>query len=423
MLVRKLITLLGIHESPPCQYELDGCLSEPTSYVQDAIIDLYLQKGEKIDEIHVLLTPEARAENWIGENRLFDKLKKYEQEHQLRIVDHDISGKADIEHIWQLFETIIGIMKDEDRIIFDITHSFRYQPILALLSIHFARITKNVQVDGIYYGLYDPKAVIKKFPIVDLTSFVDLQDWITNVYTFTRTGRVDGLADWIREKEKNIRKEERRTTIDLKYIRQLANSWQELASALQTVRSMDLPEAAKQAAASIESVKNVMLRPAFTPLNELLSNVENEIKPIAHDDPVFSGMAAIEWCYQHGFYQQAYTLADELVVTAICLKHNIDIKDINARNEVTYILNAVIKVLQNQNGELDLSDFAKQEIAKDLLDYPELLKLVHTIKDNRNDINHAGWRKQPLSAAALEEQFHQLLETYKERLIHYYSSR
>src|SRR5690606_22505152 len=104
------------------------------------------------------------AENWIGENRLFDKLKKYEQEHQLRIVDHDISGKADIEHIWQLFETIIGIMKDEDRIIFDITHSFRYQPILALLSIHFARITKNVQVDGIYYGLYDPKAVIKKFP-------------------------------------------------------------------------------------------------------------------------------------------------------------------------------------------------------------------------------------------------------------------
>ena len=170
MLVRKLITLLGIHESPPCQYELDGCLSEPTSYVQDAIIDLYLQKGEKIDEIHVLLTPEARAENWIGENRLFDKLKKYEQEHQLRIVDHDISGKADIEHIWQLFETIIGIMKDEDRIIFDITHSFRYQPILALLSIHLKNYEK-CQVDGII-TVYDPKAVIKKFPIVDLTSLL-----------------------------------------------------------------------------------------------------------------------------------------------------------------------------------------------------------------------------------------------------------
>ncbi|MGG3854570.1 TIGR02221 family CRISPR-associated protein [Caldifermentibacillus hisashii] len=419
-MVRKLITFLGTGKYDPCNYELNGIKAEPTEYVQEAIIDLYIKRNTNIDEIHVLLTKEARENNWDGDNKLYGKLLKYPK---VNIHAHDISSRQDIDIIWQLFDTISNIMEKNDQIVFDITHSFRYQPMLALLSIHFARITKDVQVDGIYYGVYDSKVEVKNFPIIDLTSFVDLQDWITNVYAFIKTGRVEGLSEWIQNREKAISQEERRSTIDLKYVRELAKNWQELASALQTNRSMDLLKTAEKAKESIEAVKNVMLRPAFTPLNELLLNVESEIESIADEDPIYSGIAAIEWCYKHGLYQQSYTLAVELMITAICLKHNMQTNNKDDREWATNILNTTIKKNQKTNGSHGEVEDEDRGIVDDLRNYSDLLKILHTIKDNRNDINHAGWRNNPLSSKVLEEHFISMFETYKTQLLNYYGKR
>jgi CRISPR-associated Csx2 family protein len=419
-MVRKLITFLGTGKYDPCNYELNGIKAEPTEYVQEAIIDLYIKRNTNIDEIHVLLTKEARENNWDGDNKLYGKLLKYPK---VNIHAHDISSRQDIDIIWQLFDTISNIMEKNDQIVFDITHSFRYQPMLALLSIHFARITKDVQVDGIYYGVYDSKVEVKNFPIIDLTSFVDLQDWITNVHAFIKTGRVESLTEWIQNREKAISREERKSTIDLKYVRQLAKNWQELASALQTNRSMDLSSTAEKAKESIEAIKNVMLRPAFTPLNELLLNVESEIKPIADEDPIYSGVAAIEWCFKHGLYQQSYTMADELMITAICLKHHMQINNREDRKWAAKILNTAIKESQRINGSHGEVEDEDRGIVDDLRNYPNLLNILHTIKDNRNDINHAGWRNNPLSSKVLEEHFISMFETYKTQLLNYYGKR
>lgn len=38
----------------------------------------------------------------------------------------------------------------------DITHGFRYLPMLALLSVMHLRVVRAVQIQGIYYGAYDP---------------------------------------------------------------------------------------------------------------------------------------------------------------------------------------------------------------------------------------------------------------------------
>lgn len=419
-MARKLITFLGTSKYDTCNYELNGVKANPTEYIQEAIIDLYNKRNTSIDEIHVLLTKEARENNWDGDNKLNKKLMNYPK---VNIHAHDISSRQDIDIIWQLFDTIINIMEKNDQIVFDITHSFRYQPMLALLSIHFARITKDVQVDGIYYGVYDSKVEVKDFPIIDLTSFVDLQDWITNVYAFIKTGRVESLSEWIQNRENAISQEERKSTIDLKYVRQLAKNWQELASALQTNRSMDLSNTAEKAKESIEAVKNVMLRPAFTPLNELLLNVESEIKPIADEDPIYSGVAAIEWCFKHGLYQQSYTMAVELMITAICLKHHMQINNREDRKWAEKILNTAIKESQRINGSHGEVEDEDKGIVDDLRKYPNLLNVLHTMKDNRNDINHAGWRNNPLSSKKLEKHFISMFETYKTQLLNYYGKR
>lgn len=416
-MTRKLVTFLGTGEYAVCHYYLNDINVVPTDYIQEAIVDLYLKLEKPIDEVHILLTPEAKKKNWLGENKLESKLEKYENQ-GLQIKTYEISSEQSIENIWNLFETIVDTMENDDRIIFDITHSFRFQPMLALLSLHFARVTKQIIVDGIYYGIYDPKAESKRFPIIDLTSFVDMQDWITNVYAFTKTGRVDGLVEWIKEKDQAIRIKERQATIDLRYVRMLANNWQELMSALQTNRSMSLPEMASKAVNSIESIKNVMLRPAFLPLNDLLTKVEEDIRPIANDDYVLSGFAAIEWCRKHGLYQQSYTIAEELLITAICQKYGFKLDDIEIREEVNNAINVAIKKRQKQ--VYDEEKVVHEEIISDLLKFPKLLDNIHNIKYYRNDINHAGWRKQPLSSKIIENNFDQIFEDYKEQLLDFY---
>lgn len=424
-MARKLITFLGTGKYGPCFYHLNDIYAIETKFVQEAIIDIYHKLEIPIDEFHILLTKKSTENNWLGEDGLFNSLRKYEQK-GLRIITHDISAEQNIDTLWELFETIVNIIEKNDQIVFDITHSFRFQPMLALLSIHFARVTKNILVDGIYYGVYDKDAKVKKFPIIDLTSFVDMQDWITNVYAFTKTGRVEGLVSWIQEKDNEIRREERRTTIDLKLVRQLTKSWHQLMSALQTNRSLDIPKKAVTAVNSIEALKDVMLRPAFLPLNNLLTEVEDDIKPMAVDDPVISGLAAIEWCYKHGLYQQAYTLADELIITAICLKYNLKVNDEDDRNIANDAKNFAIKIhkktIKHQLDFTDENGHIVQKIIDELLGYPKLLNIADRINDNRNDINHAGWRKQPLSAEKLEEQFDERYMNFRKQILQYYQT-
>jgi len=422
-MTRKLITFLGTGKYEKCEYHLDHLFALPTKYIQEAIVDLYLKMDKPIDEVHILLTPEAKEKHWLVEEGLSSRLQNYENR-GLIIKTHDISSDQNIENIWKLFDTIVNRMEKDDLIVFDITHSFRFQPMLALLSLHFARVTKQVKIDGIYYGLYDPNKEPKVFPIIDLTSFTDMQDWITNVYAFTKTGRVEGLTEWIKEKEQTIRREERKTTPDLKNIRKLAERWQELMAALQTNRSKDLPEKAREALQSIESLKdeNIMLRPAFLPINELLTKVENDIRDIAKDDLIFSGLSAIEWCQKHGLYQQAYTMAEELVVTTVCIKYNIDYEDKDSRIHVARTITAAIKTKDEKNTEFINNESVNKEIALHLLKFPKLLEKQKTIIDNRNDINHAGWKTERLSSVKLVKHFDKLYDELKEQLIKFYES-
>lgn len=114
---------------------------------------------------------------------------------------------------------------------------------LTLLALHFAKIAKRIRVAGIYYGNYEAGRVTAgseaktpdtPMPIVDLTAFSELQDWITNVYALLETGRAEPLSRWIEEKSAA----DSNAGADVhKPIRDLARRWQNLTDSLQTARS------------------------------------------------------------------------------------------------------------------------------------------------------------------------------------------
>lgn len=413
---------LGTGTYTSCVYILDGKNSTTTPYIQIALIDL-LSQNDKLDEVHIFLTEEARTKNWNGESGLHRNLVDSFDVARLTIKEHDIQFASEVDIIWDMFEKIIAVLEENDQVIFDITHSFRYQPMLALLALHFARVTKNIDVRGIYYGQYDPKAEGKCFPIIDLSSFVELQDWITNVYAFTKTGRADMLSEWLNEKDHSIRKRERKTTVDLKGVRELAKTWKSFTDALQTNRSLDVKEKAEEAIKSIQKVSNVDLRSAFKPLQGLFEKVENEIYSISEEDEIISGLAAIEWCYNHGLIQQAYTMVVELGVTTVCLKNDIGPRQ-KIRGDYSYLLTLAIKI---EKGKASIEELHSEindakNIVNDLLQYPKLLRTLSDFINNRNDINHAGCRPEYLNAEKFFEHFVKWFPIYKQELLSFWKS-
>ena len=126
---KKTYYILGTGQYEPCIYHLDGLVAKRRIHIQEAIVDIFQQFEKPIEEFHILLTTEAKNKNWLGEEALLNRLKEYEQE-GFRIKPHDITPEQNIDMLWKLFETIVNIMQKDDQIVFDITHSFRYQPML-----------------------------------------------------------------------------------------------------------------------------------------------------------------------------------------------------------------------------------------------------------------------------------------------------
>ena len=99
------------------------------------------------------MTEEAESKNWkdsIGESgknkdkklngmeNTWNKINpKLLQQNQIRKVR--IPSQQDEKHNWELFEIILNEIDEGDEIIFDITHSFRSFPIMALIILNYAR--------------------------------------------------------------------------------------------------------------------------------------------------------------------------------------------------------------------------------------------------------------------------------------------
>ena len=92
---------------------------------------------------------------------------------------------------WIIFDKITGCLNQGDRVIFDLTHSFRSIPVIALLAISYLRTVKQVQIEGVLYGAFDPNAKDQPTPTYDLLPMLSLLDWIAATDRFVKVG--DGL--------------------------------------------------------------------------------------------------------------------------------------------------------------------------------------------------------------------------------------
>jgi CRISPR-associated DxTHG motif protein len=358
----KLITFLGITDYEEVEYRWHD-LSKPTKFVQEALVR-WLQP----ETTCVLLTKEARKKHW---GDLCQRLQRHTQTVEgINIPD----GKSE-EELWEIFAAISKAVQEGDEIVFDITHGFRSLPMIALLTIAYLKQVKGVKVQHVVYGVYEKGK--HEAPILDLTPFADLLDWLAAAKIFTATGDSGELGQLIQEIQNDAYRN--REAYGENLPRALKNFGAALAEVSHDLLLTRVPNLPKSVSNLIEKQKQASAEVSqwAPPLRLLLDKIAAAYAPF-QDDSLPTQAKLIRWYLNHNHIVQAMTLAREWVVSYYAQQKSLSRND--AENELNQRAN-------NQEND-------------------ELVQLWSSIRNIRNDLAHCGFSRaegQVLSATSIRQ--------------------
>lgn len=425
--MKKLLTFLGNGEYGEGIYTYRSRKATKSRFVQTAIYELFCQEFTDKDQIIIFLTEEAESKNWkdsIGESGK-NKDKKLEgmenawkkinpkllQQNQIRKVR--IPSQQDEKHNWELFEIILNEIDEGDEIIFDITHSFRSFPIMALIILNYARILKNASLKKLLYGCWEmnDRGTPPTAPIIDMTEMVPLLDWAYGVDSYKETGNASVIQTLTNKEVASVFQTEKSSDdmsrTEANALRTLANCAHEFHQIMQTCRAPEIPQKLNNLRKALEQAKTMEIQ-GFRPFEKLFGKMEEKIEYLT-DRPIMDDYWAAKWCHDNGLIQQGYTLLQEGIITAICRVMGLELDDVNKRKLVSAAISVWLseKTTEEWEGTEDEKSFMKAVIAF-LNPYKDLLKSYAGLTRYRNSINHAGRNRDNIP----HQRFRPKLENY-----------
>ena len=391
----KIITFLGTNPKPT-EYSLDGQI-----YTGDVFAQA-LRQFLEFDKMFVFVTKEAKEKSFPVLEALDDK----------RIVPVDIPIGENAEEMWQIFEELTSKIDDKDEVSFDITHSLRSIPFLVFLAAAFLKSAKQVKIKGIYYGAFelqqDSQGNPRPAPIIDLSEFVSLLDWLNASEQFRRFGNASQLADRLRRAGSDP-------------------SLEHASKALEKVsRSLRLilPDQAMEASHALEkSLVNATeaIKQSARPFSVLSKQVIESYAPLAQEAPrnrrnllhsLQCERKIIQWYLKRDLLVQAVTIAREWVISwCMVHAHFKDLYDLDSRVEVGDTLGRAAKT---DPIFISLHGFST---GRNLMDVPAIkqaIRLWPELTGVRNTLDHAGKNRNQRSAVALEKRARKLCKLIEE---------
>lgn len=422
------ISVLGTGFYGACVYQRDGFASSATRFIQQATLEMLTQDGDwtATDHGYVLLTEQAHSINWHipGGMRTNQRTKADEPYMGLeRVIDNmrlpfEVSGVTipmgkDEEEIWQIFDTVYGLLQEEDELYFDLTHGFRYLPMLVLVLGNYAKFLKHAKVCSITYGNFETRSKDGIAPIIDITAFSTLQDWTTASADYLRHGDSTLLGICGTQQLAPILKETCGKDEAAKNLRKLMASLNTYTDDMRFCRGMALigGKPAADVSDCIDKVGDQYLS-AFRPL---LAKVRDTVADMSANHAA-NMLSASALCYRYGNLQAAITLLEEGVVSFFCERHGLPVDDAAQRGAVN---KAFKKKEMRASGKLAgyrpsaaALERVVDAIEQDPLLTESLVNVFANLSDVRNDINHAGMRnnKQPLKVKKIDDNLKKVLD-------------
>ena len=422
------ISVLGTGYYGECVYARDGFTSSSTRFIQHATLEMLTQKGNWTADAHayVLLTKEARETNWHipGGTRTNMRTKADEPYAGLESViegmnlPFEVSG-IDIpmgkneEEIWQIFDIVYGVLQEGDEVYFDLTHGFRYLPMLVLVLGNYAKFLKQTKVCSITYGNFETRSKDGIAPIIDITAFSTLQDWTAASADYLRHGDSKLIGICGTQQLTPILKETCGKDEAAQNMKKLIASLNTFTDDMRFCRGMALigGKPASDVSCCIDKVGDQYLKP-FRPL---LAKVRDTVAGMGANHAA-NMIEASAQCYRYGNLQAAITLLKEGIISVFCERHDFQIDDGLKRKIVEQAFNKkLFWVMGKQDEYKPLSEDNERLIAvveQDPWLTDNHVKTFSNLQNFRNDVNHAGMRKQPLNVKNIESNLQKTLDTF-----------
>jgi CRISPR-associated Csx2 family protein len=429
-MAKAFISFLGTSDYLDCRYSLDNQAGNVVKYFQEDLVDRFCCRWDSNDQIRIFTTADALEKNWkdnghqdrkTGEVLSNPGLENRLQKRNLTasVQRYDIPDGKDEAEIWLIFQSVFDTLNPEDEIIFDITHGFRSIPMLFMALVGYARLLKKITVSGIYYGAFESlgsRFDVEKIeetqriaPIFDLTSFGQLIKWTEATQSFVLNGSAKEFAELTRKGIGPVLRDSKGQDQVAAAIGDISRSMDMISSNLLVNRGADIIRYDYHQVATRLAMledKDIFIRP-FAPL---LAQIKTKIQGFTKND-IHNGFKAVEWCVQHGLYQQAITMLQETMVTFFLDRENRDWGVKANRDAVSDAVSITCykeRTVDEKQPETDLihrllNDPLMKAFAPDL----EALSRL------RNDVNHGGYLteedKRAKNSTAILDRFETIL--------------
>lgn len=419
------ISVLGAGLYENCKYSANGFCSSETRYVQLATLEyLKAQEWPQDSKAFFLLTDKAKSDNWIVEGNqrfnihknqnvpypgLYEVLLSVNLPFQIEAVS--IPDGKDESEMWQIFETTYRLLKDGDELYFDLTHSFRYLPMLILVLGNYAKFLKRANVCSITYGNYEARNFMtNEAPIVNLLPLSSLQDWTFATADYLKNGFADRLVELSDIGLNPLMRHEETRTVDAKRLKSFVNNLKSFSSDMQTCRGINVIKALsiKNIKLDIDSLHKVVI-PQLDPVLQL---VRKSVESFDEESNVMNTFKAAQWCFDNQQYQQATTFLEEGIISYLCDRHGIDLDDHRKRELITSAFTIIGQQIPSEKWRVEETwrDKLCEIVDDDLMKNDKLVKLFNSFVNLRNDYNHCGMRKSVLKPKQIKERIEQSIK-------------
>ncbi len=403
------ISFLGSTNYKECKYSKGNYVSNTVRYVQEATLG-YIKANlwTENDKGYILVTggrQGSESKNWqdngqidyeskntINQTGLKTELEKLNL--PFAVEDIPISDGNTESEIWGIFDTVYNLLHENDELYIDITHGFRYLPMLSIVLANYGKLLKNITVKSISYGNYESRdKKSNEAPIIDLTAFSQLQDWTNAANIFINHGNLDSLALLTKQEITPLLAKTKGKNKTASTLRNLANKFEEFSTFIKVnnVPAINTGIIFDKISKIILSLKNDLI----TPLNPIIEKIQEKISIFSTSNDTLNGFRAVDFCIENGLIQQAYTMLQENIVTIILEKEKKDVKNKTYRLVVTgafRILAEKLKEDEWKNENRKNIELTNKIIRNNIL--ISLEKPFTKLTEKRNTINHAGFNDQ-----------------------------
>lgn len=409
-------------------------VSSETRFVQQATLEyLKADRWSENDAAYILVTNKAKTENWDktitrrkhhtrGEEDYMGLEKVIEDMHlPFSTIPLPIKDGNSEDEMWSIFQKLYENLQEGDQLYFDLTHSFRYIPMLVLVLGNYAKFLKHTTVCNITYGNYEVGRLRedKISPIIDLLPLTMLQDWTFAAADLIRNGNIQRLQELTKENalppmlRARGRRNIERATVEQplsRYVEELGNMLTDMKLCLgPNILNGQSVKAINDQYENVTNHYSDLVAP-IRPIIDTIQDTFKTFKTTTEIDPVEiqNGYEAARWCYEHQLYQQAFTILDENITTEFCAFLGTDDKNYPQRKATNAMLRH--RDYQDEDWKGEKLDGIRENVLRSIREKPEIVSFItgysdmaKWIHDKRNTYNHASMANKPLSQTDIEE--------------------